>query len=444
MNRVKRRTMSLLSLVLVIVLGMSVYVYRYAAHGEEWASFVSNRAVFSQGRLMVGTIYDRNGVVLATVEDDERIYNEDPVIRRSTLHAVGDAYGNIGTGALTAFAPELIGYDIVNGAYTADHKGGKVNLTIDSELNAAAYEAMDGRKGVVAVENYETGEIICMLSSSNFDPYYPPEDVSSPEYEGVYLNRFLSAAYTPGSTFKLITLTASVETMPDLFEKTFTCNGSVEIDGETVTCTGYHGDISIEEALAVSCNCAFAELAVELGGDVLERYANALGVTESFEINGIATASGNFDKAPDGSTDLAWSGIGQYNDMINPAAMLRFVSAIANDGVAADQSLLMKSSSGSERIISSSTAETVARMMNYNVYYTYGEDNYPGLELYAKSGTAEVGGGADPHALFVGFIRDPDHPYAFVVIVENGGSGSRAAGRVANAVLQAAVSKYGE
>jgi cell division protein FtsI/penicillin-binding protein 2 len=103
--------------------------------------------------------------------------------------------------------------------------------------------------------------------------------------------------------------------------------------------------------------------------------------------------------------------------MINPAAMLRFVSAIANDGVAADQSLLMKSSSGSERIISSSTAETVARMMNYNVYYTYGEDNYPGLELYAKSGTAEVGGGADPHALFVGFIRDPDHPYAFVVIV---------------------------
>jgi peptidoglycan glycosyltransferase len=119
--------------------------------------------------------------------------------------------------------------------------------------------------------------------------------------------------------------------------------------------------------------------------------------------------------------------------------MLRFVSGIANGGTAEEQTLLYGRSSGSDRIMKTSTAETLAKMMNYNVYYTYGEDNYPGLELCAKSGTAEVGGGADPHAPFVGFIRDENHPYAFVVIVENGGSGSRTAGRVANAVLQAAV-----
>ncbi|MBQ6540413.1 MAG: penicillin-binding protein [Oscillospiraceae bacterium] len=441
MNRVKRRTMSLLSLVLIIAMGLSFYVYRYAVHGREWASFTSNKAVFSQGQLMVGTVCDRNGAVLATVDDGRRIYNEDPVIRRSTLHAVGDQYGNIGTGALSVFAPELIGYDPVNGAYTPDRKGGKVRLSIDSGLNAAAYEAMDGRKGVVAVENYETGEIVCMLSSYNYDPYYPPEDVSTPEYEGVYLNRFLSAAYTPGSTFKLVTLTAALERIPDLFDRTFECRGSVEIDGEYVTCTGTHGEIDINEALAVSCNCVFAELAVELGGDTLERYANDLGLTGSIKVSGIKTASGNYDKAADGSVDLAWSGIGQYNDSVNPAAMLRFVSGIANGGTAEEQTLLYGKSSGSDRIMKTSTAETIAKMMNYNVYYTYGEDNYPGLELCAKSGTAEVGGGADPHALFVGFIRDEKHPYAFVVIVENGGSGSRTAGRVANAVLQAAVNK---
>ena len=80
-------------------------------------------------------------------------------------------------------------------------------------------------------------------------------------------------------------------------------------------------------------------------------------------------------------------------------------------------------------------------MMSYNVYYTYGEDNFPGLELRAKSGTAEVGIDNDPHAWFVGYIKNEDHPLAFVVIVENGGWGSSAAGSVANEVLQAAVNK---
>ena len=57
-------------------------------------------------------------------------------------------------------------------------------------------------------------------------------------------------------------------------------------------------------------------------------------------------------------------------------------------------------------------------MMNYDVYKTYGKENFPGLELYAKSGTAEVGGGKSPHAWFVGFITNEDAPLAFVVVVE--------------------------
>ena len=78
-------------------------------------------------------------------------------------------------------------------------------------------------------------------------------------------------------------------------------------------------------------------------------------------------------------------------------------------------------------------------MMNYNVVNSYGEWNFPGLtKLCAKSGTAEVGDGTS-HAWFTGFLDDPDHPYAFVVVIENGGGGLRNAGSVANAVLQTAV-----
>ena len=87
------------------------------------------------------------------------------------------------------------------------------------------------------------------------------------------------------------------------------------------------------------------------------------------------------------------------------------------------------------------TAAKIREMMSYTVAYKYGAENYPGLELCAKSGTAEVGGGASPHAWFVGFITNTDRPLAFVVIVENGGYGSAAGGAVANAVLQAAVNQ---
>ena len=78
-------------------------------------------------------------------------------------------------------------------------------------------------------------------------------------------------------------------------------------------------------------------------------------------------------------------------------------------------------------------------MMNYDVVFHYdGAANFPGLNLSAKTGTAELGDGSS-HAWFVGFLADEAHPYAFVVLVENGGGGLYAAGPVANAVLQQAV-----
>ena len=80
-------------------------------------------------------------------------------------------------------------------------------------------------------------------------------------------------------------------------------------------------------------------------------------------------------------------------------------------------------------------------MMEYNVQNSYGSWSFPGLAICAKSGTAELGDGTS-HAWFTGFLNDDAHPYAFVVVIENGGGGARQAGPVANAVLQAAVAKY--
>ena len=448
MKKVKRRSLSLLILVLIMGIGLGVYVVSLAVNGNKWASFAVGRYEYAGGGSAAGTITDRNGVLLTTISNRKRVFADSEEVRKSTLHAVGDPSGNIGTGALRLFASDLTGYDFINGVYSISGGGEDVALSIDAELNKKAYAALNGKKGAVMVMNYETGEILCMVSAPTFDPANPPEiKEDDTAYEGVYINRALSSAYTPGSVFKLVTAAAAIEKIPDVFQRVFECDGSANIGGETVTCMKKHGALTLEDALAVSCNMAFAELSLELGADTLERYASNYGLIERNTVSGVKTAKGLFEKASDGSAGLAWSGIGQYDDLVCPASMLRFVSAIANDGAATDMTLLKKNSrlglgnAKTSRVLKKETAEELRSMMNYNVYYNYGEENFPGLKLYAKSGTAEVGGGKAPHAWFTGFIKNDGHPLAFVVIVENGGIGSDVAAKVANTVLQAAVSR---
>ena len=210
MKKVKRRTLSLIVLVAVLVIGLAVFMFRLVKDGSSWVSFPANRAVFTAGVLTSGRLTARNGGVLADITDGYRTYAESSEVRKACLHVVGDTSGNIGTGALTAFASKLVGYDLISGTYSLTGKGKTVALSIDSSLNTVAYEALNGRKGTVAVCNYETGEILCNVSNPTYDPANPPESVDSSEYEGVYINRFLSSQYTPGSIFKIVTLTAAI------------------------------------------------------------------------------------------------------------------------------------------------------------------------------------------------------------------------------------------
>ena len=87
------------------------------------------------------------------------------------------------------------------------------------------------------------------------------------------------------------------------------------------------------------------------------------------------------------------------------------------------------------------TSSKLKDMMINNVESYYGSSMFPGLKIGAKSGTAETSKNATPHAWFTGFLDDEENPYAFVVLVENGGYGTEVAGRVANTVLQALVDK---
>ena len=116
MNKVQHRAISALLVAALILVGIGVYVARYLENGARWATFAVG-GNYTSGVVNMGTILDRNGVVLANADGASRTYAEDWSVRRACYHAVGDYSGNIGTGALTAFASQLAGYNPITGTY---------------------------------------------------------------------------------------------------------------------------------------------------------------------------------------------------------------------------------------------------------------------------------------------------------------------------------------
>lgn len=453
MRKIEKRAVLCLIIALALIAGLGLFCFRFVTNAADWAAYPYNRHMYSNsGQLLSGTILDRDGDVLTEVKDGERVYYPDATVCRATVHAVGDGSGYIGTGALTAFADRLSGYNLITGGYSPLGSGRNLTLTLDAYLNVTAYNAMDGRQGTVGVYNYKTGDILCMVSTPSFDPENPP-DASSAE-DGIYLNRFLSSAQVPGSIFKTVTLTAALENLPDLKDRTFTCTGETTVGGTVITCPKPHGKMDIESAFANSCNGVFGALAAELGGDTMTKYVEQAGLTRRMSVDGIMTAAGHYDVRDADKGQIGWSGVGQYTDTVNPCNMMTYMGAIANGGTAAVPRLILDITTPSgiptswqrteetDTLVQASTASQVKEMMKNNVVQTYGTDRFRGLDIGAKSGTAEVGGDKRPNAWFAGFLDDPEHPYAFIVLVENGGGGASVAGEIAATVLQACVDKF--
>jgi peptidoglycan glycosyltransferase len=449
-KKVQFRSFIVLIISGVLIFGLIIYLCRYISQGDSWVSFPVNKHMYTNGVLTSGEIYDVNGVRLAGMDGDKRVYAEKKAVRVATLHAVGDKSGNISTAAQTKFSYLLTDYSLINGAYSLTGRGNSLYLTLDSSLCVTAYDALDGRNGTVALYNYKTGDILCMVSTPSFDPANPPKiGDGSGKYVGVYMNRFLSTAYTPGSVFKLVTSAAAIENIDNLGEWKFKCTGKYTIDGKVITCTEKHGTQDIYASLANSCNGAFAKLSQELGAAAISKYAKRAGLTQPLSFNGIDCASGSI-RTDASSADLAWAAIGQDKDLVNPAAMLTFVGGIANGGVAVKPNLiaevrtplglpmLRRFRSDGDRMFKKSTADELAKMMRNNVEENYGEERFKGMKLCAKSGTAELDDGTD-HAWFVGFSQREDFPVAFVVVVEHGGSGNSVAGGIAGTVLTKAM-----
>lgn len=451
MNRIFNRSKWLYIFAFAFLITLIVLFFTMEVNSTKWVIKDYNLHLYSDGELLAaGTITDRNGVVLAQTVDGERLYNDDVKVRKATLHVVGDTAGFIATGVQSAYKSELTGYSILNGVYNLkkNGSGNDIQLSIDSELSVTALEALGNFKGTIGVYNYQSGEILCAVSSPTYDIYDKPSDIATDDtgkYEGIYMNRFFSGLYTPGSTFKIVTACCAIDNIINIDKETFTCNGAwVNSVGNKVTCNSVHGTISFEQALNRSCNTAFAKLAVELGNEAMTETAEKFGFNKRLTVGDIKCAMSTYNVSEAYDIDLAWSGIGQYTTMLNPCHAATILGSIANrTGYTPTPTIIKGERTSNLSYAGSVASKQLDDMLRSNVENYYKDSSFPNLLMAGKTGTAEVAN-KKPHAWFVGYSQRSDLPLCIVVVLENsGGSGIGTAVPVANKVMQKALDLYG-
>lgn len=431
----------------VLLGGIGAFIWEYAQNAQQWVLSPGSPHLYNNGNLGYGVVVDRNGDLLMDI-NGARAYSDNELTRRSTMHWLGDRSGFIRAGAVSHYADALAGYDPINGIYNYSGTGGTEVLTISARVQNAALIALAGRNGTVAVYNYRTGEIICAVTAPTFDPDNVPEAsvLESDAYEGVYLNRFLQSAYPPGSIFKTVTTAAALECVPDILSRSFSCTARYAYGTEAVTCETAHGKQNLQQALANSCNCAFAQIAELIGRKNMEKYVRQFMITEPVSFDGVATVHGNYDIRDTGAASFAWSCIGQHTDLVNPCRFMTYMGMVAGGGQAAQPYLVAQVRSGDSvtytaqtnktpRIMDEETAAILQQYMRNNVITVYGADKFPGMTVCAKSGTSQLGGGLRSNAMFAGFVADEKYPLAFIVVVENGGYGAYTCTPILQAVL---------
>jgi len=353
-------------------------------------------------------------------------------------------------------------------------RGGGIVTTLNAAAQEAAWNALAGRKGAVVAINPSTGAIVALVSSPSFDPNvlssHSPDAIraaysvleSNPD--NPLLNRPLAVTYPPGSTFKLVTAAAALES--GRFTPTTVIPGPAEYQLPNSTkklknwsgqpC-GPGGKVTLEEALAVSCNTAFAWLGNELGAEALRAQAEKFGFNSSFQVP-MNAATSRFPLNPD-AAQTAQSAIGQFDVRATALQMAMVGAAIANGGItmnpylvdqilAPDLSVLKQTQPSQFRQAMSAqhAADEIAMMVNVVSNGTGSNAQIVGVSVGGKTGTAQTGNATRPHAWFVGVAPAEAPQIAVAVVLENGGgapeiSGNKLAAPIARAVMEAVLGR---
>ncbi|MBO0849240.1 MAG: penicillin-binding protein 2 [Pseudonocardia sp.] len=364
--------------------------------------------------------------------------------------------------------------DLITGR---DPSGGNVVLTIDPQVQRAAYDAMTGKHyaGAVVAMRPDTGEILAMVSTPSYDPNPLASHNASVQKQAYtrynndksepMVNRAVGQTYPPGSTFKLVDAASALQNgfTPD---SPLTAASRITLQGTQTTLENFAGTpcgagptATLRDALARSCNTAFAELTGQLGAQKLRSQAEAFGIGESDDAIPIPVVPSSLGDLSD-TASVEQSGIGQRDVRLTPLQNAEIVATIANGGVRMSPHLVKEIQAPDlttldttdpkrvTRAIPGDVARTLTDLMIGAENRTQGGGKITGVQIASKTGTAEHGTdpkNTPPHAWYVAFAPAQNPRVAVAVLVEDGGdraleaTGGSVAAPVGRAVIAAAL-----
>jgi penicillin-binding protein A len=340
-------------------------------------------------------------------------------------------------------------------------EGNAVVSSLDPEAQRAAVEGLGSQRGSVVAIVPSTGEVRAMVSVPEYDPNQVPEAFErlNKDPNAPLFNRATQAGYQPGSTMKVVTATAALDSGEYSPDDTVSGRSPKEISGVPLENAGgeQFGDIPLTEALTNSVNTVWAEVGEDLGTDTMYKYMDRFGFNQkppldypSFQL----ATSGVFDGSklldPGDSIDIGRVAIGQERLNVTPLQMAMVVAAVANDGELMEPRLWSKviDTDGREekldperqsRVMSEDTANTLTEMMTDVVNEgTGGAAALAEIQVAGKTGTAEIDIDAGINqAWFIGFAPADDPKIAVAATVERtSGFGGEVAAPIAKAVME--------
>jgi peptidoglycan glycosyltransferase len=344
-----------------------------------------------------------------------------------------------------------------------DPRGGNVATTINPQVQQAAWDAMEDGcngpcKGAVVALEPSTGRVLAMVSAPSYDPnQLATHDIQKQSTawqqlrdnpDSPLLNRAISETYPPGSTFKVVTTAAALQS--GATENTqLTAAARIALPDSTATLENFGGascgaspTASLRDAFAKSCNTAFVQLGINTGADALRSTALAFGLDSPPPTIPLQVAQSTVGPIADAAA-LGMSSIGQKDVALTPLQNALVAATIANKGVAM-QPYLVDSLKGPDlanisttapheerRAVSEQVADTLTDLMVAAEQVTQQKGAIAGVQIASKTGTAEHGTdprNTPPHAWYIAFAPASAPKVAVAVLVENGGDRLSATG----------------
>lgn len=449
-------------------------------HDEPLRTSAQNkRDLIRAERIPRGKIVAADGTVLArsvgkkSRSTSDRIYERRYPKGADYVAAVGISDANLGQTGLEKSQNEWLSGKAVKLATAVDRliqgdqRGDDVHLTLEPSVQQAAIAGLAGRPGAVVAMEPSTGRILAMASVPGYDPNKAIED---PGYraslkDAAETNRTTQGAYPPGSTFKVVTAAAALDSGKYTPDTTIDGSNGQVFSGTPLNNFGGEspGDVSLRYALTHSINTAFGNVAEDLGAKTMQRYMARFGFGKQPPLDypdsqlrpSGSRVDGRFVPATNRQVDIARMGIGQDKLQVTPLQMAMVTSAVANNGKLMKPELVdkivdadgrvQKETKPDElgRVMKASSARELQSMMGDVVNEGSGTAfALEGIQSGGKTGTAELGNPADGinDLWFIGFAPLENPKVAVAVVVERTpGQGGGVAAPIAKQVMQAAL-----